>query len=101
MKRLIIAVVLSLSSLTAQATCAVGGTVLAVATNHPGAAYLYVSPTGSWNDFYLFGAFNNDSRTAVMASANASPVKAAYVVGNAPSCVQNGYAGEVQWISAY
>lgn len=100
MKRLIIASVLLLSALNANAACEISGRVLAMGAHWTNVAFIYVSPTNSWNDFYLFSVPTDDARTLAIASGNASTVKWAYVVGTAASCTQNGYNGEIAWIGA-
>ncbi|MGI0014688.1 MAG: hypothetical protein ACREBU_14795, partial [Nitrososphaera sp.] len=91
--------VVSLFSYNTYAACEISGNVLAVAAEpHSqgfGKTYIYVSPTNSWNNHSYFTTLRVGPAVIIGAAVGRS----AHVVGNATSCVTNGFGGDIAWIS--
>ena len=98
MKRLILLLSLFLISIGANATCVVHGRILAVVGATQGTGYVYISPTGSWND-YSFFLMNEPSQFAAAASGKVHYSNAS-IYGNASSCGAQypRYGGIVEWV---
>ena len=101
MKRLLLLLSLFLTSIGANATCAVNGRILAVVglgQAYQGSGIVYISPTGNWNNFYFF-LMDQASQYAAAASGKVH-YSYASIYGNASSCGAQypGYGGVVEWI---
>jgi len=98
MKKLVLLLSLFLVSIGANATCAINGRILAVVGATQGYGLVYISPTGSWNDYWFF-LMNEASQFAAAASGKVH-YSYASIYGNASSCgaQYQRYGGLVEWV---